>query len=588
MFVELSTFLNEYELYNRRVADIKNEVTDQGELARRLEEERLKFKGITRKYLPTAMSFIKEKFNCDYSLYKVGKDVDANFRTIETNISKTQSEINIEMQQFVQLAIQNNFSDEDKNKLNLAINVIMSYVDDTRVDEDKNKEFYLNHSKVVASSLELPISPKVKTEVQPVQVQYNPYANAPVNLNNAVSTNGVETNSKPMLDDPFAALYSGINNSSTTVSTSETKSSAFPTVVFPTQDESVTNTQTVGANNVMSNYRVPSISDVVTPIIPVVNTNNPMPGYQAPSVSNTVPNTVVNNTNNSMPNYQTSSGNNIVVPNIPSFNTNIAMPNYQTPNNEMINPSIGVAPMMAPNNAVGRPQTTTDSKPEGVAIVTKLVCAILIPLLSILAAVIYVKLNEIDAFSKTILKMPDMISKFATWAIIAIICFVLGKPVVALAKRNSKNVERFLVAPAVLSYAVYALLLYLIEISVFEMSSSLNIKLVLYIGAGAIFYLYYVTFLFIQAFVANNSGNDFAVKWNIFEKLGFIFIFYVFMIPTIASIVPVEFLTEFVQLIQLTDTSVGEYMGTIMLCLSIGIPILITISRLIQKKKVGA
>ena len=42
MFVELSTFLNEYELYNRRVADIKNEVTDQGELARRLEEERLK------------------------------------------------------------------------------------------------------------------------------------------------------------------------------------------------------------------------------------------------------------------------------------------------------------------------------------------------------------------------------------------------------------------------------------------------------------------------------------------------------------------------------------------------------------------
>ena len=548
MYVELEAFVSESELYNKKVADIKNDTTNPEELERRLEEERLRFKGTTRRYLPIAISYIKTKFNCDYSLYKVGKDVDANFKTIETNVSKTQTEVLAEMQQFVQIAIQNNFSDADKNKLNLAINVIMSYIDDTQVDTDKNKEFFLNHSKVVASSLALPVTQKLKSEVQLEQVQYNPYANNPITSSSLTSSNVVETNSKTMLDNPFAAIYNG---------------TAEPT---PTE-----NIDQVGID---------------VPKVPVIDLTQPTIQNEAEEAINQLPThdnteevvsqqsreentqeTVIQPVNN--PVSQSNFVNNV------NYNPTDS-PKIGNMHESVLGPIISTAPNQAPVSNFK--QGFNPKNPLAIQIV----CALLIPVLVLLASFIVTKISALSFIISLLAGSPAVLSTTVSIVIIAVVCFILGKPIVMLAKSESQYIERFLVAPAAATYA-----LYLLYGKIITALGLMDFELAIYYLAGSVFMFYYVTFLFVQAFVSTNTDEKPKVKWNIFEKIGVIYIVYFFIINALVSIAQVDFLDDFIELIYLTNTPIGQYIDDIFLIGSIFLPILIIGSRLIESKKVG-
>ena len=93
MFANLELFLQEKEVYKSKVEELKNSIQDPQELNKKLEEETEKFKGRVRKYLSSAISTINTNFQCQYSIYKIGKDVDANFHVVETNVKKNRSEV---------------------------------------------------------------------------------------------------------------------------------------------------------------------------------------------------------------------------------------------------------------------------------------------------------------------------------------------------------------------------------------------------------------------------------------------------------------------------------------------------------------
>lgn len=184
----MMTDIKLYEIDKEKYYNELNELNESGDtdIEKKTKEINDKFRDKIRKYLPTCLNIINTNFNCKFSLYKVGNDYDANFRVIETNIKKEKEEVETELQNLKNSIDFNSLSSGTKEQIDLAIEILTTYVD----DGTQSMNSYLQSAKPVASSIISNI-PMMSTErieqrnndEQSSNIQYNPYADTPVNFN---------------------------------------------------------------------------------------------------------------------------------------------------------------------------------------------------------------------------------------------------------------------------------------------------------------------------------------------------------------------------------------------------------------------
>ena len=95
MFTDINLFKIDQQKFYEELKEL-NEINDESK-DKRVKELNDKFRDKIRKYLPTCLNVINTNFGCQYSLYKVGKDFDASFKVIETNVKKTRDEVESEL-----------------------------------------------------------------------------------------------------------------------------------------------------------------------------------------------------------------------------------------------------------------------------------------------------------------------------------------------------------------------------------------------------------------------------------------------------------------------------------------------------------
>lgn len=548
MFVDLGTFVNEKEVYNQKVNELKSTIINPDELEKALAEEKTKFKSNMRKYLPTAISVIKNIFKCDYSLYKIGRDVDANFNTIETNVNKTQTEIATEMNQFVQQANGMGLSAEDINKLNLSIDIIMNYVDDTAIVEDQNKAFYLNHSKVVASSLDLPVTQKVQESVVQSTVQYNPYANQPLNLNSQVAqTTEMSQNTNGTLVDPFANIYNG----------------------------------TVAQNNV-SQPATPAV-----PVVPIASDTYQQPinssEYQTQSV-NMAPNTMSQNfgtfsiqsvaQSQAVPVQQP-----VVQPQVPVMQqpSTPTVPQVAVPAAQAVMPNVSL--ILNDDDVIGT---------EDTYVIHQVISSVLIPIMVAICSVITYYLFKMEFVNDIFSNMPEMLNKISICLVIGTLCLILSGPIIKLSKMRTVYLERFMIAPLLLSLPISWFFLKII--TELEVVSSIDAAVVLILAVAI--YFPFCVLLFVRAF--SNSDNRKTVKapvWSIFDKIGMFLVLYTTIIPgiyIITSIFEAEFMSGVINAIYFVENpDISQHLDLVFLVLAPIIAVLSMITRTMIQKRVG-
>lgn len=568
MFVDLNSFSIEKEQYNQRVAELKGRVTDPAILARNIEEERLKFKGITRKYLASAIAVLKDVLNVDYSLYKVGRDVDANFKTIETTVQKTQTEIANELNVYIKQANSMNLDAATSNKVALAINVIMSYVDDVAVDVDDNKDFYLKHSKITASSLDLPVTKKENVSVEPVQeIQHNPYANKPVDLTSQPTPMVQQplSASEPLVN-PFAGLYGEpVSNN------------------IPTQQPIVSSLETASVVNAADVFGAAVIAPTVVATPQATNQQfigqTVLPQQTVQSMTPQVP--------LSQPVQQQVYGQS-------------AQPTYaQMVQPASVQPTYGqTVPMVQPtapiNNVAvndNKQEALNDAIPDKVkdkgifveknVVLFQIISALLLPLIATLAAFVIQKVFEFQIVRDFLGDMPTTLQTMSTYIIVITLCVIFGGPILSLAKKRTRCLERFLVAPVLLSIPIMTL--YIEHVP--ELLNSVDLAMMMVLGMAL--YIPFITILFISSFASLNMENVEAIKWNIFEKVGMVLVIYHFIIPTIFIVLGTLNITlfdEVYSVMYFTDSD-SELISNVLTAVNVIIPLLIMIVRTFQNRK---
>lgn len=139
MFIDIELFTQEKQSYLASIEQIKQTILSADDQTKQLNILKEEYKSNIRKYLPTALSNIDSTFNCSYSLYKTGSDVDANFNVIKTNIKKSKNEVVNDMEEYRKQLILLPLEDIKKHKVELSIDIIVDYCDDDIVDESKKE-----------------------------------------------------------------------------------------------------------------------------------------------------------------------------------------------------------------------------------------------------------------------------------------------------------------------------------------------------------------------------------------------------------------------------------------------------------------
>lgn len=196
MFTDINLFKIDQQKFYEELKEL-NEIDDDSK-DKNVKELNDKFRDKIRKYLPTCLNIINTNFKCQYSLYKVGKDFDASFKVIETNVKKTRDEVENELNYYKNMSNYNNMDESTKEQIELACEILITYVDDS-YGKDINKLVFLERAKAKTSSIinNVPrMSPEAlsNNEVQE-EIQYNPYANQPVNLDNEFTGSELNSNS---------------------------------------------------------------------------------------------------------------------------------------------------------------------------------------------------------------------------------------------------------------------------------------------------------------------------------------------------------------------------------------------------------
>lgn len=136
MYVDLSMFASDRSVYLSSVEEINNSTFADDIKKIKLTEAETKYKNSIRKYLSVALNKVNEVSGDNFSLYKIGKDLDANFKVIEGKVRKNKQEIVEEFNKYQGLISQ--LDDKKKKEFLTAMNIIVDYSDDAVVDSDRD------------------------------------------------------------------------------------------------------------------------------------------------------------------------------------------------------------------------------------------------------------------------------------------------------------------------------------------------------------------------------------------------------------------------------------------------------------------
>ena len=210
MFTDLELFKEERQKFYDSIREVNESNFADKDV--RIRELNVKFRDDIRKYLPTCLNVINNNYNCHFSIYKTGKDYDANFNVIETSVKKTRGEIECELTNYRSLLNVTALSEHEQAQLDLATEIILMYVDDP-TEPKKEKDPYLESAKPIASSIMTNVPRMDPTRLAQEEkdnsqaIQYNPYANQPIDV-----TQGMDQ--EPQEDNSNALNIFGTNNTS--------------------------------------------------------------------------------------------------------------------------------------------------------------------------------------------------------------------------------------------------------------------------------------------------------------------------------------------------------------------------------------
>lgn len=176
MFNDIETFRIDIKKYYEEL----NSLEPSDNLERDKKNVDAKFKDKVRKLLPSCLKIINEAFNCKFSIYKEGKDYDAGLKLVDTKVKKTKEEVASELDNYKTM-----LNRPVDPKLNLAIDIIKVYVDDTFYNVVSNSPYLnepvpnnsVNSNQVINNSNNINVTPVPST----TEIQYNPYAGKPIN-----------------------------------------------------------------------------------------------------------------------------------------------------------------------------------------------------------------------------------------------------------------------------------------------------------------------------------------------------------------------------------------------------------------------
>lgn len=185
MMTDIEAYKLDCKKYFEDLEELK--ASNSPDMDKKIKELGEKFRDKVRKYLPTCLNIINSNFGCKFSLYKVGKDYNAAFKVIETNVKKTKDEVESELEALRSTRDISSLDPTTQAQISLACEILTTYVDDGV--QPKFSQEYLNNAVPVSSSIitNTPMmSPErieEKNRLEQNNINYNPYANQPIDLN---------------------------------------------------------------------------------------------------------------------------------------------------------------------------------------------------------------------------------------------------------------------------------------------------------------------------------------------------------------------------------------------------------------------
>ncbi len=209
MFEDVELYLRDLKNYYDGIQEFNLNGVDQNDKKRTDFDS--KFKDKIRKYLPSALNIVNTKYNCKFSLYKEGQDYSSSFKVIPTKVKKTKNEVINELMGFEQNSNLKDLNPNDKRQLSLALEILIVYSDDN-FQNDIGQSKFLEEAKALPSD-KINYDNNIQEEPNLIptstEIQYNPYAGQPVNIENDYSKQ-IDTNSfnaniselKPLENNP--------------------------------------------------------------------------------------------------------------------------------------------------------------------------------------------------------------------------------------------------------------------------------------------------------------------------------------------------------------------------------------------------
>lgn len=537
MFANLELFLQEKDVYRQKIEEIKSSTSSNEELEKRLAEAEETYKGQVRKYLSSAINVLNTTFQCQYSIYKVGKDFDVNFQVVETNVRKTRSEVISEMEAFKTQAASMTLTNEQITKINIAMEVLLTYSDDATDQVDENKEAFLSEAKVTATSIiETPTRESNAFEPAPSQeLSFNPYANQPIEVDSGFKNPEYE---KKTLVDPFASIYGGENVSPNAIPEATPDfGNPIPNTNF---NNSVPATNPTDAMSIFGAGIATTSQQNSAPIENMQTFSNPMNSYEnnGYNVSMNTPDSLASNSMSQI-----------------SVNSNLGASNVSAPST----PGVGISPTNSyPTNSGNvdiNSQVTTNQesetlvlsdeqkeKKETAFIISKIMKGIFrLPITTLLFLGIIVlifwgldKANLMD-------EITELLGEYMIYAEFALVLFIalIGSSTVldAIATKTkyiSKHAMTSLAFFSVATYGLVKLVPYLVnDVLVDMVDSEILLQVLVYFPYYLALSFFIGTFMWIFSFLRTDKKILKKKRLNIIEMIGCLWCVYTIIIPAV-------------------------------------------------------
>lgn len=209
MFEDVELYLRDLKNYYDGIQEFNLNGVDQNDKKRTDFDS--KFKDKIRKYLPSALNIVNTKYNCKFSLYKEGQDYSSSFKVIPTKVKKTKNEVINELMGFEQNSNLGDLNPKDKRQLSLALEILIVYSDDNFQNNIGQSKFLEEAKSLPSDKINYDNNIQEEPNLIPTstEIQYNPYAGQPVNIENDYSKQ-IDTNSfnaniselKPLENNP--------------------------------------------------------------------------------------------------------------------------------------------------------------------------------------------------------------------------------------------------------------------------------------------------------------------------------------------------------------------------------------------------